>query len=67
MARRSTVAMGYGYLDEIPALYGLRWNTLSLVLTGLLKQLVVAKEGWQSFWTELGALLNHLRLEAHIR
>ncbi|MCV7077371.1 FAD-dependent oxidoreductase [Mycobacterium szulgai] len=57
LAVRSMGTMGYGSLDAVPALYGLRWNTPALFATGLIK----VKEptpGWLPLWNYLTAQLD---------
>lgn len=54
LAKRSTVAMGYGFLDETPLLWGFSWNTPSLFLTGLTEGPRQVEGGWLPYWTKLG-------------
>ena len=55
----SHAAQGYGYIDEIGALYGLMWNTPNLVISLALRSLgikqdpfrvYVFKEGFEKVW-----------------
>ena len=55
----SHAAQGYGYIDEIGALYGLMWNTPNLVISLALRSLgikqdpfrvYVFKEGFENIW-----------------
>ncbi|MFT5457199.1 MAG: hypothetical protein ACI9K2_003692, partial [Myxococcota bacterium] len=65
LARRSTVAMGYGFLDQSPRLYGYRWNKPSLIYTGLRKNTREPDLGWSNFWERLGRRYD-LRLEHEV-
>jgi predicted NAD/FAD-dependent oxidoreductase len=57
-ALRSMGVMGYGSLDHVPALYGLRWNMPSLLATGALTQIAEPVPGWQPLWTHLAGQLD---------
>lgn len=52
-ALRTMCAMGYGHLDEVPALYGLRWNTPSLLLAAATLKVDEPVPGWQHLWQHL--------------
>ena len=62
---RSVSVMGYGALDRVPALYGLRWNMPSLIVTGALTQMAEPVPGWQPLWGFLADTLD-VRLSHHI-
>ncbi|WP_262491111.1 NAD(P)/FAD-dependent oxidoreductase [Mycobacterium simiae] len=57
-ACRSMGAMGYGSLDTVPALYGLRWNMPSLLLSGIMKKVIEPTPGWLSLWYYLAGQLD---------
>ena len=50
---RAITTMGYGYLDEVAACQALRWCTPDLIWTGVLNQLRLPTQGWQTFWERL--------------
>lgn len=52
-AWRTMTAMGYGHLDRVPALYGLRWNTPSLLLSAAALRVDEPVPGWQHLWQHL--------------
>lgn len=52
-AWRTMTAMGYGHLDKVPALYGLRWNTPSLLLSAAALRVDEPVPGWQHLWQHL--------------
>lgn len=47
---RSMTNLGYGFVDQTPAVQAMRWNDIDLILTGLLNQLKMPAEGWSEFW-----------------
>jgi glycine/D-amino acid oxidase-like deaminating enzyme len=55
---RAVTVAGYGALDELPALYGLRWVTPALLWSGLTSQMSEPVPGWQSLWTHLTKALD---------
>ncbi|MFO0608544.1 MAG: FAD-dependent oxidoreductase [Polyangiales bacterium] len=57
-ALRTTTIMGYGPLDRVPALYGLRWNMPSLLLAGAISDVGEPTPGWQHLWQHLAARLD---------
>jgi hypothetical protein len=52
-ALRSMTAMGYGHLAEVPALYGLRWNMPSLLLSAAAIRVEEPVPGWMQLWQAL--------------
>lgn len=50
---RTMTAMGYGPLDTVPALYGLRWNMPSLLWSAITLQVTEPVQGWQCLWVSL--------------
>ncbi len=52
-AIRSVTVMGYGQLDGIPTLNGLRWNTPGLIGAGARGKIFEPVEGWSTFWERL--------------
>jgi hypothetical protein len=64
-ALRTTTIMGYGPLDRVPALYGLRWNAPSLLLAGVANDVGEPVPGWQHLWEHLAARLD-VRLETRV-
>lgn len=58
LSRRSTTAMGYGFVEEFPALYGLRWNTPLLVITGVLNLTKESIAGWKRLWEAIAWTLD---------
>lgn len=57
-AWRTMTAMGYGHLDEVPALYGLRWNTPSLLLSAAALRVDEPVPGWGALWKYLASTLD---------
>jgi hypothetical protein len=53
LARRSTVAMGYGFLSQSSRLWGYRWNKPTLIYTGLVRNTREPTNGWMTFWQAL--------------
>lgn len=64
-ALRSMTVMGYGSLDRVPALYGLRWNMPSLLWSAVTTHIVEPTPGWQPLWAHLAGGLD-VRLEHSI-
>jgi hypothetical protein len=64
-ALRSMTVMGYGSLDHVPALYGLRWNMPSLLWSAVTTHIVEPTPGWLPLWTHLAGGLD-VRLEHSI-
>lgn len=64
-ALRTTTIMGYGPLDRVPALYGLRWNVPSLLLAGVANDVGEPVPGWQHLWQHLAARLD-VRLDTQV-
>jgi hypothetical protein len=64
-ALRSMTVMGYGSLDRVPALYGLRWNMPSLLWSAVTTHIVEPTPGWQPLWAHLAGALD-VRLEHEI-
>lgn len=62
---RSMTVMGYGSLDRVPALYGLRWNMPSLLATAALTRMAEPVPGWQALWTHLADRLD-VRTSYHV-
>ncbi|RME26403.1 MAG: hypothetical protein D6798_06800 [Deltaproteobacteria bacterium] len=65
-AWRTMTAMGYGHLDAVPALYGLRWNTPSLLLSAAMLRVDEPVPGWQHLWQHLAWHLD-VRTDTHIQ
>jgi predicted NAD/FAD-binding protein len=57
-ALRSMTAMGYGHLEEVPALYGLRWNMPSLLLSAAATRVDEPVPGWMQLWEALAWTLD---------
>ncbi len=57
-ALRTMTVMGYGPLDRVPALYGLRWNVPSLFKSAVLHTVTEPVPGWQHLWTWLAGRLD---------
>lgn len=55
---RSITVMGYGALENVPAVYGLRWNMPSLIASGALTQIAEPTPGWQPLWAHLANQLD---------
>lgn len=55
---RIITIMGYGFLDETPAVQAHRWCDMRLFLSGALNQLHMPVTGWSSLWTRLAQDLN---------
>ncbi len=64
-ALRTMTVMGYGPLDRVPALYGLRWNVPSLLLAGVANDVGEPVPGWQHLWQHLAARLD-VRLDTRV-
>lgn len=64
-ALRTMTVMGYGALDRVPALYGLRWNVPSLLLAGVANDVGEPNPGWQHLWQHLAARLD-VRLDTRV-
>jgi hypothetical protein len=62
---RSVSVMGYGALDHVPALYGLRWNMPSLMVTGALTLMAEPVPGWLALFEFLAETLD-VRLNCQI-
>jgi predicted NAD/FAD-dependent oxidoreductase len=62
---RTMTIMGYGALDRVPTVYGLRWNVPSLFLSAVRKTVGEPIPGWQHLWTRIAADLD-VRLEHEI-
>ncbi|MDP2307481.1 MAG: FAD-dependent oxidoreductase [Pseudomonadota bacterium] len=65
-ALRTMSIMGYGGLDEVPALYGLRWNVPSIIWSAVTLQVSEMAPGWQHLWVHLASKLD-VRTDQHIR
>lgn len=50
---RGLTIMGYGFVDETPAVQALRWCNLSLIWTGYRNKLYGPVTGWSDFWQRL--------------
>lgn len=50
---RIITIMGYGFLDETPAVQAHRWCDIVLFVSGALNQLHMPVEGWSEFWRRL--------------
>jgi hypothetical protein len=61
-AMRTMTIMGYGALDRVPTLYGLRWNVPSLFVSAVRKSVGEPIPGWQHLWTNIASHLD-VRLE----
>jgi hypothetical protein len=57
-ALRTMTVMGYGPLDRVPALYGLRWNVPSLLWAGVTRDVGEPTPGWMHLWEHLAARLD---------
>jgi hypothetical protein len=55
---RSVSVMGYGSLDRVPALYGLRWNMPSLLATGAMTKMAEPVPGWLALWESIASKLD---------
>ncbi|HLT38237.1 MAG TPA: FAD-dependent oxidoreductase, partial [Enhygromyxa sp.] len=64
-ALRTMTIMGYGGLDRVPTVYGLRWNVPSLFLSAVRKSVGEPSPGWQHLWTHIASELD-VRLEHEI-
>ena len=62
LLQRTNAAQGYGYINEIGALYGLMWNTPQLLISfgmGTLQikqdpyQTYIFKKGWENIWNKI--------------
>jgi phytoene dehydrogenase-like protein len=65
-ALRTMSIMGYGGLDKVPALYGLRWNVPSIIWSAVTLQVSEMVPGWQHLWTHLASKLD-VRTDTKIR
>jgi hypothetical protein len=65
-ALRTMTIMGYGALDKVPTLYGLRWNTPSLIWSAVTLTVAEPQPGWQQLWINMASELD-VRLGQHIR
>ncbi|MFN7145462.1 MAG: FAD-dependent oxidoreductase [Myxococcota bacterium] len=54
-AMRTMTIMGYGALDTVPALYGLRWNVPSLLWSAVTLKVSEPVPGWQYLWRHLAS------------
>lgn len=50
---RIITIMGYGFLDETPAVQAHRWCDIILFLSGATNQLHMPEQGWREFWNRL--------------
>lgn len=57
-ALRTMTVMGYGPLDRVPALYGLRWNVPSLLWAGVTRDVGEPTPGWMHLWEHVAARLD---------
>jgi hypothetical protein len=57
-ALRAVTIMGYGALDAVPTLYGLRWISPALIWSGLTLQVTEPIPGWQHLWMHLAEQLD---------
>ncbi len=64
-ALRTVSIMGYGGLDKVPTLYGLRWNVPSLIWSAVTSQVGEPIPGWQHLWANLASKLD-VRLDQRI-
>ena len=62
---RTITAMGYGHIDEVPALNGLRWNVPSLILSAAAVRVDEPIPGYTALWQNIAWNLD-VRLEHHI-
>jgi hypothetical protein len=62
---RTMTIMGYGALDRVPTVYGLRWNVPSLFLSAVRKTVGEPIPGWQHLWVHLASHLD-VRLDCEI-
>jgi hypothetical protein len=62
---RTMTIMGYGALDRVPTVYGLRWNVPSLFLSAVRKTVGEPIPGWQHLWMYLAGHLD-VRLDCEI-
>lgn len=65
LALRTINILGYGSLEVVPALYGLRWNVPSLLWSAVTKQVGEPIPGWQALWESLAGRLD-VRLSTRI-
>lgn len=54
----TTTCTGYGHVEDLPALHGLRYNTPSLLISDALTRVYEPAPGWQHLW---------LRMEPELR
>jgi len=57
-AYRTMTAMGYGPLDTVSTLYGLRWNVPSLLWSAVTLKVTEPIPGWQYLWRHLAGRLD---------
>lgn len=57
-AMRTMTIMGYGPLDRVPTLYGLRWNVPRLFVSAVKLAVTEPVPGWQHLWTYLASHLD---------
>lgn len=57
-AMRTMTIMGYGPLDRVPTVYGLRWNMPSLILSAARMTVGEPIPGWQHLWTHIAGHLD---------
>lgn len=50
---RGLTGMGYGFIDQTPAIQAHRWCGFPLLLSGALNQLHAPATGWSQFWSAL--------------
>jgi choline dehydrogenase-like flavoprotein len=70
IALRAMTVLGYGALDQVPALYGLRWITPTLLATGGLNRFMEPVPGWEALWSYLAGTLDvrtSVKVEAVLR
>lgn len=60
---RAFTSIGYGPLEHLPTVQALRWATPRLFLTGLLAQLRMPVEGWQTLWERVADDMDVRRAE----
>ena len=57
-ALRSMTVMGYGALNQVPALNGLRWTTPGLIRAASKGQMYEPAEGWAVLWERMAATMD---------
>lgn len=65
LSLRTINILGYGALESVPALYGLRWNVPSLLWSAVTKEVGEPIPGWQALWSWLAGRLD-VRLDTRI-